>query len=417
MGTARRSGDASDPAWPPAPVSPRPPPLLAVLALLALLALPNAPASASLPPASLRADLRDAPLVASAEDALRAEAQPAAAGDEGETPANATGAPDAESAEPGSDAGREDAEAEVAPGEDDADAAPPAGTADGDPYADTPGARDLYADDEEHDPYADDLILDEPDPYEGFNRAVFGFNQSADRFVVEPVARAYGWLMPDVAERAVLRFFANLNSTSTFVNDLLQLECRRAGVTLTRFVVNTTVGVAGFLDVANSLGMEGHHSDFGQTLALAGVPSGPYLVLPMAGPSTARDAVGSVVDLAFRPHTYFLGPTVILMVGGGSGIVTREAYRGELEALQASSVDFYATMRNIYFQRRAEQLRERGVEMEALKDAEEAEPIHAPDGPEERAPGEDFPEGERGSVDEPEAPAKPPRPGSSLTTE
>jgi len=267
----------------------------------------------------------------------------------------------------------------------DAEASGPEGSsgpaeAEGDPYAGTPLADDLYTDgDDEHDPYADDLALEEPDPYEDFNRTLFGFNQRVDQLVIEPVARAYGWVMPDVAERAVLRFFANLNSPSIFVNDVLQLEPKKAGVTLSRFVVNTTVGVAGFVDVADCMGLEGHHADFGQTLAVAGVPSGPYLVLPMAGPSTARDAFGSVVDLAFRPHTYFLGPTVVLLVGGGSGIVTREAYLEELEALRQSSVDFYATMRNIYFQRRAEQLGERGVEMEAVEEREAAEELHAPE--------------------------------------
>lgn len=350
MATARRSGTAPEPAWAPCRAAAKPPPRLALLALLVLpvlLVLPGAPASAALPPAGFRADLRTAPLVASTQGAAQSTDEPTTNGEDGTPPADPAAEPDAA-----------------------ADTT--------DPYADAPYADDLYADEEEDadaeedgDPYAADLALEEPDPYEDFNRTLFGFNQRADRLVIEPIARAYGWVMPDVAERAVLRFFANLNSPSILVNDLLQLECRRAGVTLTRFVVNTTVGVGGLLDVADSLGLEGHHADFGQTLAVAGVPSGPYLVLPMAGPSTARDAFGSVVDLAFRPHTYFLGPTVVLLVGGGSGIVTREAYHDELEALRESSVDFYATMRNIYFQRRAEQLRERGVEMEAVKKEEE----------------------------------------------
>jgi phospholipid-binding lipoprotein MlaA len=200
--------------------------------------------------------------------------------------------------------------------------------------------------------------IHEPDPLEGMNRALFGFNEEVDRFLMEPLARAYGFVLPGVAKRAVLRVFANLNAPVIFVNDVLQLAPRRAGVTLSRFVVNTTVGIVGIMDVAQRIGLEGHHSDFGQTLGVAGVPTGPYLVLPIAGPSSARDAFGGVVDLAFRPQTYFLGPIDLLIIQSSGGVATREAYIEELEKLRASSLDFYATMRNIYFQRRAEVVRE-----------------------------------------------------------
>jgi len=211
--------------------------------------------------------------------------------------------------------------------------------------------------------FATELEVPEADPLEEMNRAVFGFNERVDRFVVDPVGRAYGWVVPDPAERAVLRFFANLNSPAILLNDILQLEAKRAGVTLSRFVINTTAGVGGLFDVADSVGLDAHHADFGQTMARAGLGSGPYLVIPMLGPSTARDAFGSAVDLLFRPHLYVLGPVQFLLVGSGNGFVARESYIDELEALRDSSVDFYATMRNLYFQRRAEQLREVGVEV------------------------------------------------------
>jgi phospholipid-binding lipoprotein MlaA len=197
----------------------------------------------------------------------------------------------------------------------------------------------------------------EPDPLEGMNRALFGFNEEVDRFLMEPLARGYGFILPGPAKRAVLRVFSNLNAPVIFVNDVLQLAPRRAGETLGRFVVNSTVGIAGILDVATHIGLPVHHSDFGQTLGVAGVPTGPYLVLPIAGPSSARDAVGGLVDLAFRPQTYFLGPIDLLIISSGGGIASREAYIEELEKLRASSLDFYATMRNIYFQRRAEIVR------------------------------------------------------------
>jgi phospholipid-binding lipoprotein MlaA len=222
--------------------------------------------------------------------------------------------------------------------------------------------------------------IPEPDPLEGMNRALFGFNEGVDRFVMEPLARAYGFVLPDVAKRAVLRVFANLNAPVIFVNDVFQLAPRRAGVTLSRFVVNTTVGIVGVMDVAQRIGLEGHHSDFGQTLGVAGVPTGPYLVLPIAGPSSARDAFGGVVDLAFRPQTYFLGPIDLLIIQSSGGVATREAYIEELEKLRASSLDFYATMRNIYFQRRAEVVREGHV------DAPNGAPAAAPDPDAEPAP-------------------------------
>ncbi len=233
-----------------------------------------------------------------------------------------------------------------------------------DPYAEH---ADLYAD-EDFGLFDEALLLPEPDPLEGVNRAVFGFNETVDRFVMEPVAKAYGWVVPDPAKNAVHRLFANLNSPSIFVNDVLQLEPIRAGTTLTRFVLNSTVGVAGLFDVAGTIGLDGHHTDFGQTLARVGLGSGPYVVMPVLGPSTARDAVGGVVDMFLRPQTYLLGTGPLMLLGGSHGIVTRESYLDELAELRASSVDYYATVRNVYFQRRAEQLREIGVEVVPQRD-------------------------------------------------
>lgn len=222
-----------------------------------------------------------------------------------------------------------------------------------DPYAEH---ADLYADEEVG--FAEGQAgLAEPDPFEGMNRAVFGFNESLDRYMVEPAARAYGWVVPDPAKNAVHRVFANLNTPSILVNHVLQLEPKRAGITLTRFVVNSTVGVAGLFDVAGSLGMEACPTDFGQTLARAGLGTGPYMVMPIVGPSTARDAIGGAVDLALRPQTYLFFPAGMLILGGSNGIVTRESYLDELDELRSASVDYYATVRNVYFQRRAEQIR------------------------------------------------------------
>ena len=160
--------------------------------------------------------------------------------------------------------------------------------------------------------------------------------------------------VPDMARRAIRRVFVNLNSPAVFVNDLLQLAPRRAGETGARFVINTTVGIVGLWDAAARMGIEGHQTDFGLTLAKYGVESGPYLVLPLVGPSTARDAFGDLVDILMLPQTWFLGPTTWVFVAyqGGDGFTLRDVHRGALEALEESSVDFYVAMRFAYLTNR-----------------------------------------------------------------
>jgi len=177
---------------------------------------------------------------------------------------------------------------------------------------------------------------------------------------MDPITRAYTFAVPAPARRSIRRAFANLNSPSIFANDALQLRPLDAGVTAARFVVNTTAGVVGLFDVAERIGLEGHHADFGQTLALAGVPSGPYLVLPVFGPTTARDGVGTLVDFVFEPTTYILAPGAQLVFTSilrtGTGFSTWETQSDALHALQASSIDFYAALRNAYFQNRVAEI-------------------------------------------------------------
>jgi phospholipid-binding lipoprotein MlaA len=211
-----------------------------------------------------------------------------------------------------------------------------------------------------------------PDPFEPLNRGTFRFNRGADRWVITPLTTAYTAVVPGVARRSLRRFFANLNSPSIIANDVLQLEWRDAGVSTVRLGLNSTVGVAGLGDPATSMGFPEHHSDFGQTLALVGVASGPYFILPLLGPTTMRDGFGVLVDFAFRPTTYLFGSAFLaelvpgvsgaaglgdqLLYGtiqsGGSGFVTREQNAEQLRALEESSVDFYATLRSAYYQNR-----------------------------------------------------------------
>ena len=139
------------------------------------------------------------------------------------------------------------------------------------------------------------------DPWEGFNRRMYYFNAKADEYVILPVVTGYQKITPDVVERSINNFFSNLDEISTFINSLLQFKLSVAGETLARFTLNSTVGLAGLFDVATQIGFAEQNEDFGQTLGYWGVDAGPYLVLPLLGPSSLRDATGLVFDnLVFR---------------------------------------------------------------------------------------------------------------------
>jgi len=238
---------------------------------------------------------------------------------------------------------------------------------------DAPPAADTSepAEFEEPDPFFDDLFDEEfddapvgyPDPLEETNRGTFAFNRQVDRFLLDPVTEAYRWAVPEGGRKALARMFTNLSSTKTLVNDLLQLEWKDATVTSGRLVLNTTLGLLGLVDVAETVGLEPHESDFGQTLALAGTPSGPYLVLPVLGPANLRDGIGTAIDGFFQPTYYILGPsniifgpTDILLYTGSSGISTRDRHYLELKSLEDSSIDFYAAMRSGYYQDRTAEI-------------------------------------------------------------
>jgi phospholipid-binding lipoprotein MlaA len=204
-----------------------------------------------------------------------------------------------------------------------------------------------------------------PDPLESTNRGVLAFNRQVDKWILDPVTEAYQFVVPKPARNAISRFFLNLGSTKTLVNDCLQLEWKDAGTTGARLVINTSVGVVGLFDVAERIGLPGHESDFGQTLALAGTPSGPYLLLPILGPSNVRDGFGAFIDGFFQPTYYILGPMnvtlgpvimqspgAILIYGGSSGLTLRDRNFARLKDLESSSVDYYAAMRSGYYQDR-----------------------------------------------------------------
>ncbi len=198
-----------------------------------------------------------------------------------------------------------------------------------------------------------------PDPLEGMNRVVLGINRKIDRFLLDPLTRLYDVLVPEPVEPVVRRTFQHYGSASVLLNDILQLRLRDAATTAGRFAVNTAVGLGGLFDYARCWGWKRHTADFGQTLAHYGVGSGPYLILPLFGPSTARDAFGDLVDGLLHPARYILGPAQQLTYGSGAGLATRERHYQALNELEASAVDFYAALRNAYYQARMAEIRER----------------------------------------------------------
>ncbi|MDP6588275.1 MAG: VacJ family lipoprotein [Alphaproteobacteria bacterium] len=191
------------------------------------------------------------------------------------------------------------------------------------------------------------------DPLEGFNRAVFFLNDGLDTILIRPIAYLYGNILPPFVKRRVRNFFTNVNEPVTFANDLLQLEFEDAGVIGARFLVNSTVGLAGLFDVASEIGLEPHKADFGQTLYSYGTGPGPYLVLPLLGPSNLRDSTGLVVDAVLNPFTWLLEPEENIAIAVGKGLVRREELLVPLDSLRESSVDYYAALRSLYYQDRA----------------------------------------------------------------
>jgi len=173
-----------------------------------------------------------------------------------------------------------------------------------------------------------------PDPLESVNRVTLRVNRVIDHTILDPITRLYAFIVPEPAKFALRRMFRNLASGSVFLNDILQVHPRAAGRTLVRAVVNTTVGLGGAYDFARCDKFYRHNADFGQTLAIYGVGSGPYLVLPLFGPSNARDAFGDIVDGMLHPAVYLLGPIQQLTYGGSLGISKREEHYHSLDALE-----------------------------------------------------------------------------------
>lgn len=195
------------------------------------------------------------------------------------------------------------------------------------------------------------------DPWEPLNRTVFGLNELVDLMVIEPASIVYGHL-PSPVRTGVRNVLNNLKEPVTFMNAGLQGNGETAGTALGRFMINTLVGMGGLFDLASEFGYERRVEDFGQTLGHWGVGPGPFLMLPLLGPSTVRDTAGMGVDfLATQPLPPNLGTEASIAVRAVDGVDTRERLTPVINDVRANSLDPYATFRSAYLQRRAAEIR------------------------------------------------------------
>lgn len=200
------------------------------------------------------------------------------------------------------------------------------------------------------------------DPIEPFNRGVFAFNLALDRAAIKPVAEAYRAVLPLFVRDRVRAAIDNLHEPLVFANDVLQGRVEAAAISGRRFLINTTVGLAGLFDRATELGLARQSGDFGQTLYAWGAGDGPYLVLPFFGPSNVRDAIGLGVDMVASPAGH-IGSSetrrkVGIAVGVTDGLDLRARNIESLDAIEASSLDFYAYLRSVWRQNRQATLRD-----------------------------------------------------------
>ncbi|QQC66606.1 MlaA family lipoprotein [Paraburkholderia ginsengisoli] len=194
------------------------------------------------------------------------------------------------------------------------------------------------------------------DPFEPVNRVVFNFNDGVDRYVAVPVAKGYQKVTPQPLRTAVSNFFSNLGDLSNAANALLQLKFTDATEDIMRFAFNSVFGLGGLLDWATPAGLPKHHQDFGLTLGHWGIPSGPYLVLPLFGPSTVRDSMGLIVDVKFNPLNY-MEPAVRNPLYVLQFVSVRSDLLGATDLLQQAALDKYSFVRDAYTQQRRARLR------------------------------------------------------------
>jgi len=219
---------------------------------------------------------------------------------------------------------------------------------------------------------------EEYDPWEPFNTGIFEFNRQVDRFVLKPVAKGYNFVMPDLVQVGISNFFYNVRFAPRFLNNIFQGKLKGAGIEVGRFLINSTAGLAGFIDLAKEIDLVTPEEDFGQTLGFYGVKPGPYLVLPLLPPFNVRDFTGFLTDIALNPINWLVVPiievdgvpsviahknrTTITIIQGGTrvGEIVNERSRNleKFQGVEEATLDLYSAVRNAYLQTRAKAIKQ-----------------------------------------------------------
>ena len=244
----------------------------------------------------------------------------------------------------------------------------------------TPSSPPETQSDELLDPFAraDEGAGEEYDPWEPMNTNIFEFNRQVDRFVLKPVAKGYNFVMPDLVQVGISNIFYNLRFAPRFLNNVFQGKLKGAGIEVGRLLINSTVGLAGFFDLAKHVDLVTPEEDMGQTLGFYGVKPGPYLVLPLLPPFTVRDFVGYVGDVFLNPINWLVVPIIeidaipsviahknrttssLIQIGARVGAIVNERSRNleTYQGVEEATLDLYIAVRNAYLQKRAQEIRE-----------------------------------------------------------
>jgi phospholipid-binding lipoprotein MlaA len=219
------------------------------------------------------------------------------------------------------------------------------------------------------------------DPWERINRVAYAFQNALDRLIIHPAANLFHALSPGPIGQGVHNVVVNLSEPVAFFNDVMQLKFKRAGVPVGRFVTNSTIGFLGLFDVAGHLGLQHHDNEFGVTLGHYGVGPGPYMYVPLVGPTTVRDLIGGGVDIVIDPF-HWLGYTNRTEIGVTRALVggldTRVMTDAQMRALLSDATDPYATLRSVYLQNKQSEIQGGGVPVQSLPSFDDPAPAPPP---------------------------------------